>query len=110
MEEYKKWLVSKNNPDYTGKEEYVGQDRFFVKLITKAIELQLIMADEVEILNLQWLEGFVNLYNLNAQLQSIDYKFIGHKAGIASLKKFINYVRYIKYNAAVDIDVKSKRY
>ena len=110
MEEYKKWLVSKNNPDYTGKEEYVGYDRFFVKLINKAIELQLITADEVDVFNLQWLEGFMNLYNSNAQLQAVDYKSIGHKGGIASLKKFINYVRYSKHNAVVDNDVKTIRY
>jgi len=61
MEEYRKWLVSKNNPDYTGKEEYVGYERFFVKLINKAIELQLITAEEVDVLNLQWLRFYESL-------------------------------------------------
>ena len=90
LEEYKKWLVSNNNPDYTGKEEYARYDHYVVRLVKKAIELQLITADEVDLLNLQWLENFMNIYNSNPQLQDIDNKTVGHKCGSVSLKKLIN--------------------
>ena len=110
MEDYRKWLLSKNNPDYTGREEYVGYERFLIKLINKSIELKLFTAEEVDISNILWLERFTNIYSSNKQLQTIDYKLIGHKGGIASLKKFINYVRYTKHKSIVDKDVKIVRY
>lgn len=110
LDSYKKWLVSSDNPDYTGREKYYNYDYYLRRLIDKAIELGIVKESEVDILNQQWLNDFLQEYNSSSKLKEIDKTKIGHLGGIASLKKFISYVKFLKENPDCDKEVKSVRY
>ena len=110
LDSYKKWLVSSDNPDYTGREKYDYYEYYLRRLIDKAIEFGIIKESGIDILSQQWLNDFLQKYNSSSKLKEIDKTKIGHLGGIASLKKFISYVKFLKENPDCDKEVKSVRY
>lgn len=94
LKEYNDWLVSSNNPDFNGTQKYSQYDYYFNRLIEKALELGLINESEISILDINWLNKFHRIYETSSSLQDIDRRVIGHLGGIASLKKFINFIIY----------------
>lgn len=108
IKEYKNWLISPNNPDYTGTQKYSQYDYYFKRLIEKAIELELINESEIIITDINWLNKFHKIYESSSSLQHIDKTTIGHLGGIASLKKFIAFINY-KNSLTNSIEVISKK-
>lgn len=110
LDSYRKWLTSEDNSEYTGKEKYRYYEYYLKRLIEKAIELGITKESEVDILSQQWLQNFLNMYYINDELKEADRKVVGHFGGIASLKKFINFVKFLKENPDCDKEIKSVRY
>lgn len=99
LKEYKSWLLTSDNPDYTGTETYPQYDNYINRLLEKAIELDLITANAINVTDVAWLNKFEQIYYSSQRLKAIDEKVIGHRGGIASLKKFIKFIKFKNKNA-----------
>lgn len=110
LKQFREWLTSDYNSDYTGKEKYSNYDYYFHRLLQKAVEFEIISIDNIDILNIQWLEDFRGKYYASSELKDIDSRAIGHNGGIAALNKFIAFARSLKNRVAFDDDVKVTRY
>lgn len=91
--EYTTWLVSKNNPKYSG-QKYDQYDYYLNRLIEKAVELKLIDETKISVTDVTWLANFQKVYEASPPLKDADKTSIGHYAGIASLKRFIDYIKF----------------
>lgn len=78
LKEYKQWLTSPNNPDYTGNEKFNQYDWYLKRLIEKAIEMSLIQENEISVTSIDWLNKFRSIYESNIALKEVDRKAIGN--------------------------------
>ena len=94
LEDFKNWLVSSQNPDFSGDEKYSGYDYYINRLFEKAVELNVITESEIKYKDVVWLREFQKIYESSSRLREVDRTRIGHLGGIAALKKFINFIEY----------------
>ena len=110
LADFRTWLQSKNNSEYTGTERYQGYESCLVRLVNKAIEINLIDENGIDIFNIEWLENLFSLAKNNLLLKEYATKKLHHNGGMPAIKKFIDYVQFIKCRAEVDSDVTTTRY
>ena len=101
---FKEWLTSKNNPDYTGTQKYDGYVEALEKLIKYMADNDLIEDDDLNDKNLEKYDDILDAYNGSKEAQEYDRIYIHHKRGIAALKKYIKYIKYLVAPVKVDFD------
>lgn len=88
------WLVSFNNPDYTGTEKYDGYVRSLCKLIAFMKEKKLIEDDNLNDLNVEKYKNIIEVYKGSNEAREFDHG-VKRGAGSAALQKYVNYIEYL---------------
>ena len=101
---FKSWLTSDKNPDYTGSQKYANYPRALVRLAEFMLEQGLITDANLNDLDIDKYYSFVDAYNVSEEVREYDQKKLGSGAGIAALKKYINYVDYLLRPHADEFD------
>ena len=89
------WLTSYDNPDYTGREKYVGYPRALERLVQFMTEKGYIDDDNLNDINLEKFIHIKSVYDNTDEVKEFDERYLASKAGIASLKKYIKYIEYL---------------
>ena len=89
------WLVSENNPDYTGTEKYNGYAEALEKLVKYMAEKDLIEDANLNEKDVEKYKGILEVYNDSDDAQEYDKVNVHHKRGAAALKKYIKYIKYL---------------
>lgn len=92
---FESWLTSYDNPDYTGKQKYAGYAKMLPKLINYMYENNLIEDEDLNDKNLNKYNGWLDVYNSSIEVKEYDKKKLGNQGGVASLKKYISYIKYL---------------
>ena len=94
FENFPFWLVSYDNPDYTGKEKYQDYPRYLVRLVEFLYENKFTDKNDLNSKDITWYNRLLKIYDENEEVETFD-KTNGHKGGIASLKKYIKYIEFL---------------
>lgn len=94
LEKYKKWLVSKDNPDYTLTEKYKGYSNYLKRLVKYMYDNKFIEENDLCSMNIDWYKHIIDVYDKNIEIKEYD-KSLGNKGGIASLKKYILFIEFL---------------
>ena len=89
------WLTSCNNPDYTGKEKYVGYPQALSRLVAFMQTQGFIENADLNEINIDKYQNFLDIYNASEEIKAFDEKKLSSKAGGAALKKYIKYIEYL---------------
>ncbi len=85
------WLVSYNNPDYTGREKYTGYPRALERLTEFMKEKGLIEDSNLNDKNLDKFKHIMEVYIASDEAKAFDHK-LASESGIAALRKYIKYI------------------
>lgn len=107
--EYNEWLTSYNNPVYTGNQKYDNYDNFFDRLIREAVSLGLIQETSINLYDISWLNNFQAIYNSNFVLKSFDKTKNSKGGGIASLKRFIDFIKFKNKNGKATMTAEERK-
>lgn len=97
-EKFQEWLVSNNNPDYTGKEKYANYGYCLCRLLKKGFELKVFDVNKLSSLSLENVDSVTQQYKLSDELKRFDKEKLQTNAGIAALNEFKNFLIYRKDN------------
>ena len=92
---FEPWLTSYNNPDYTGKQKYIGYSKAIVKLVEFMFSQNLIEDTDLNDKNIEKYISWVEIYAGSDEANDFDEKKNSNKAGSAALKKYIKYIKYL---------------
>ncbi len=95
FEDFTPWLTSFDNPDYTGKEKYEGYPRALQRLTQFMKEKGYIEDDNLNDNNVDKYINIKNVYDVTEEVKEFDEKYLSSKAGIAALKKYIKYIKFL---------------
>lgn len=95
FEGFTAWLTSYNNPKYTGTEKYNGYPNALKKLIQFMKEKEYIEDDNLNDINIEKYNTWLDVYYKNADIQNYDKNHNSNMAGIAALKKYVQYIEYL---------------
>lgn len=101
---YEPWLISRNNPDYTGKQKYAGYAKAIVKLVEFMHSNNLIEDADLNDKNIEKYKSWVEIYEGSDEAKEFDVNKNSNKGGSAALKKYVKYIKYLITPHAVDFD------
>ncbi len=86
--EFQNWLVTDDNPDYTGKEKYAKYAYSLSRLLKIGTNLKCFNINLLSLLSLSNIDELISDYSSCNDLVNWDKKNNQNQAGIAALKKF----------------------
>lgn len=89
------WLISYNNPDFTGTQKYEGYPQALVRLVAFMKKSNLIEETDLNVLNIEKYKHLLEVYDSSEEVQEFDEKKLSSKTGGAALKKYIKYIEYL---------------
>ena len=101
---FESWLTSENNPDYTGHQKYVGYPRALVKLAEFMFSQNIIDDAELNDEDPNKYVAWVQAYEASEAAKNFDSTRNSSNAGIAALKKYVLYIKYLTTPRAVAFD------
>lgn len=92
---FEPWLISYDNPDFTGKQKYADYAKALVKLINFMYEQRIIDDSDLNDKSVDKYYSWLDAYNSSEIAKEYDEKKLSSKAGSAALKKYITYIEYL---------------
>jgi len=100
---FQQWLTTKDNPEYTGKEQYPNYANYLKKLVDFMQGENIIDDNNLNELNVDKYYYFLNKYEESDDAKEYDKKNLSNCTGRAALKKYILYIKYLlKLNYSYD--------
>lgn len=99
---FKPWLTSYDNPDYTGRQSYDRYSDALRRLIDFMYKEGLIEDNDLNEKRVEKYNSWMEIYNSSNESKDFDKK--ASKAGIAALKKYVNYIKYLITPHVVNFD------
>ena len=92
---FQPWLTTYHNPDYSGKEKYIGYAQNLRKLIDFMYKEGIISSNELNELSVERYQTYLSAYEASEKAIDYDNTKLSSKAGSAALKKYILYIDYL---------------
>ena len=92
---FQPWLTTYNNPDYSGKEKYLGYAQSLRKLIDFMYKEGIISSNVLNELSIERYQTYLSAYEASEKAIDYDNTKLSSKAGSAALKKYILYIDYL---------------
>lgn len=92
---FEPWLTSYDNPDYTGKQKYANYAKDLPKLVEFMQEKNLIDDSDLNDKSVEKYISWLDAYDSSEEAKEFDKIKLHSKAGVAALKKYIKYIKYL---------------
>lgn len=93
FDDFQAWLTTDKNPDYNGKEKYVGYSYALKRLVNFMLTKKYIKSGDLNSLSVSQYEKILDEYKNHKDVVDFDKK--SGQAGRAALRKYILYIKYI---------------